>query len=241
MNTCTWPKAPGGGFYTTVRRVLSRGAGLVLDLLYPRACAGCGTVGGGVWCAACDARVARLAPAHQRKPLTLNAPWEHIGLVVASGARYEPPLAEAIHTFKYDGTPALAGPLVPLLLDAWRGMGRQADALVPVPLHARRRRERGYNQSELLARRLGTLCGVPVEPRLLARVRYTEQQALLKGSQRRQNVQGAFVAAPAVRGRRVILVDDVFTTGSTLVECAMALLDAGAAGVCAFTLARAGE
>ncbi len=160
-------------------------------------------------------------------------------MIVASGARYESPLREAIHAMKYDGVPALADKLAPLLAEAWRELRPQSDVLVPVPLHTRRQRERGYNQSELLARRLSAQCGVAVRTDLLRRVRHTEQQALLKGDARRHNVRGAFAAGAEVQGRRVALVDDVFTTGSTLAECARTLLSAGASGVCALTVARA--
>jgi ComF family protein len=194
-----------------------------------------------VWCQACDARVARLAPAQQQKSLALDAPWQATSLIVVSAARYETPLLDAIHALKYDGTPALAEPFSPMLFDAWCSAHVGADVIVPVPLHARRQRERGYNQSELLARRLSILCGVPMQPGLLRRVRYTEQQARLKGHERRRNVHGAFVARAGVQGKRIALIDDVFTTGSTLVECASAILGAGAAGVCALTLARAGD
>ena len=227
--------------FSTIRWFLSCCASFVLNLLYPPACAGCGAVGQGVWCATCNARVSRLTASGRRKALALDAPWQARSLTVISGVRYESPLREAIHAFKYDGTPDLAAPLSPLLLDAWRDAAMSADVLIPVPLHARRKRERGYNQSELLARALSAACHVPVEAHLLRRVRYTDQQALLKGAARKQNVQGAFLAGAAVNGKQIVLVDDVFTTGATLTECATALLNAGAASVCAITLARAGD
>jgi ComF family protein len=239
MNTQTQLKALDGRLLSTIRWSVSRCVAFVLDLLYPLACAGCGKVGEGVWCAACDARVPRLAPPEQLKSIPLDAPWQTRSLQVASGARYADPLREAIHAFKYEGTPALAAPLASLMLEAWRSAVWQADVLVPVPLHTRRRRERGYNQSELLALQLSAACGVPVDARLLARVRYTNQQALLKGAARKQNVQGAFACGPGANGKLIVLVDDVFTSGSTLLACAGALLSAGAAGVRAVTLARA--
>ncbi len=239
MNTHTWATALGSGLATRVRWSVSRCASSVLDLLYPLTCVGCGVTGWGVWCPECDARVARLAPEQRCRSLAMDAAWENSMLVVASGAHYEPPLREAIHALKYDGTPDLAGPLTPLLLDAWQSMSQTIGILVPVPLHARRLRERGYNQSELLSRRLSARCGIPVEAGLLRRVRYTRQQAQLPGSERKHNVQGAFAAAPEAQNKHIALVDDVFTSGSTLVECAKALLSAGAASVCALTLARA--
>jgi ComF family protein len=211
----------------------------VLDLLYPLACAGCGKVGEGVWCAACDARVPRLMPHEQSRLIPLDTPWQSHSLRIVSGARYGAPLREAIHAFKYDGTPGLAEPLAPLLVDAWRSAALAADVIVPVPLHPRRRRERGYNQSELLARALSTACGVPVDANLLRRVRYTDQQALLKGAARKQNVQGAFAAEARANDKLIVMVDDVFTSGATLAACASVLRSAGAADVSALTLARA--
>jgi ComF family protein len=183
--------------------------------------------------------VPRLNQSAQQKLLPLDPPWQGYPLRVVSGARYGTPLREAIHAFKYDGTPGLAAPLAPLLVDAWRNAALNADIIVPVPLHARRRRERGYNQSELLARGLGEACGVPVDTHLLTRERYTDQQALLKGAERRQNVQGAFAADARANGKLIVLVDDVLTSGATLTECANVLLNVGAASVSAVTLARA--
>ncbi len=111
---------------------------------------------------------------------------------------------------------------------------------MPVPLHPSRMRERGFNQSELLARDLSVSLNAPIQPKALARKRPTQQQAHLTASERKVNVRGAFTADPGfVQGARVIVVDDVLTTGATLCECADALLHAGAQNVIALTLARA--
>jgi ComF family protein len=137
----------------------------------------------------------------------------------------------------------LAKPLAAFVASA---LGEHADIwrdgiLVPVPLHARRRRERGFNQAEALASELGRLIGRPVEKRALRRVADIPPQTTMGKDDRRRNVRGAFrVARPErVRGRIVVLVDDVFTTGSTLGECARELRRAGAADVRALTVARA--
>jgi ComF family protein len=212
----------------------------VLDLLYPVRCGGCSKVGKGVWCESCDAAVQRLYPPLQTRPLALHTPWEAVTIDVTSAARYAEPLRDGIHTFKYDGTPDLAGSLGQLMAEAWVNGGLQADVLVPVPLHPRRRRERGYNQSELLAKKIGALVGVTVDMAIIRRVRYTDQQAMLARDERRNNVHGAFKAEPArSNGKHIMLVDDVFTTGATLSECAATLLGAGAWRVSAMTLARA--
>lgn len=156
-----------------------------------------------------------------------------------SAARFAGPLREAIHAFKYTGTPQLSPALARLMVDAVRAAGVTPDAVVPVPLHAKRQRERGYNQSELLARQIAASLRLPHQPRLLARVRHTEQQATLKGPDaRRANVSHAFQVLEAPPGH-VLLVDDVLTTGATMMECASALMRAGARDVTALTLARA--
>lgn len=143
----------------------------------------------------------------------------------------------AVHLLKYQGWWRLGESLALAMrrLEPLAG----ADVLVPVPLGAARRRQRGYNQSAELARPLGALVGVPVAEAALARVRETATQTRLAPDARRANLAGAFRAGAGVRGRRVVLVDDVFTTGATLQEAAAALLAAGALRVEAVTFARA--
>ena len=159
-----------------------------------------------------------------------------------SAARYEVVLREALHAFKFRGRPALAAPLAELLIEAAEG-GLPAGApalLVPVPLHPRRERERGFNQASLLARRVGRAWRVPVRADVLARAVATQSQTELDASARRANVRGAFrLRRPEViAGRHVLLVDDILTTGATLSECARCLRDGGAATVGALTVAR---
>ncbi len=115
------------------------------------------------------------------------------------------------------------------------------DLLIPVPLHSTRRRERGFNQSQLLAKQLEKLTKVPLASNGLKRIKPTPSQTRLKKRQRRQNIAGAFACPDAelVRGKRVMLVDDVYTTGSTLNECARVLMEAGAESVECLAYARA--
>jgi ComF family protein len=148
-------------------------------------------------------------------------------------------LRELIHLLKYSKMRPLAKPLGGLLL---RTMPRDEafDSIVPVPLHWRREWERGFNQSEVLALELSRTTGLPVH-RSLRRVKSTAAQAGLSNSGRRRNVAQAFLCrrADAVKGKRILLVDDVMTTGSTATACARALKSAGAARVSLLTVARA--
>lgn len=143
----------------------------------------------------------------------------------------------AVHLLKYEGWWRLGESLAPVMtrLEPLR----EADALVPVPLGAARQRRRGYNQSTALAEPLGALVGVRVSESALARRRETTTQTRLTPDARRANLAGAFQAGAGVRGRRLVLVDDVFTTGATLAEAGAALLAAGARSVGAVTFARA--
>ena len=144
---------------------------------------------------------------------------------------YEGPLRELIHLLKYDGMKPLARPLGELLSRALP-LDEQFDAIVPAPLHWRRRFERGFNQSWLLARELARRRGLPVV-NALRRVRATRSQTGLSNARRRENVGGAFRRRRGrpVNGLRLLLVDDVMTTGATAAACAMALRRAGAVEV----------
>ncbi len=156
-------------------------------------------------------------------------------------APYEGPVREAVHRFKYRGMQPLARPLAKLMADAAlrETAFALADALVPVPLHPRRERERGYNQSVLLACALGESLQVPVLDRALVKIRQTPSQTGLSGQKRRQNLQQSFaVAAPdLVKGKIIIIVDDVFTTGSTVSILSHLLRQAGATSVLVLTFA----
>jgi len=149
---------------------------------------------------------------------------------------YEDELRQLVHIFKYGRVQTLARPLGRFLQVA---LPREQtyDVIVPMPLHWRKRWQRGFNQSELLAREVGRLRNVPVR-RLVKRTKATKVQAGLTTAQRRDNVARAFRAKGAVEGRKVLLVDDVMTTGATASACATALKRAGARSVTLLTLAR---
>ena len=151
---------------------------------------------------------------------------------------YEGPLREFIHLFKYGGVKTLAGPLSQLLLQVLP-LEERFDMVMAMPMHWRKRWLRGFNQAELLAKPVARRIGVPLCQNL-RRKRYTRAQASLSETQRRQNPVNTFaVCKPEqIRGKRVLLIDDVFTTGATLRAAAGALKEAGAGHVSVLTLAR---
>jgi ComF family protein len=154
---------------------------------------------------------------------------------------YEGPIRELIHTFKYNRLTHLRKPLALLALaEAGDVMNHAPQLIVPVPLHRSRLRERGFNQAVLIGQTLSRRLSLPMQPDALARTRQTEPQIELSAAERRQNVKGAFsVRKPdLVAGKRILLVDDVMTTGSTMDECARELKKAGAGMVLAVTVAR---
>jgi ComF family protein len=161
-----------------------------------------------------------------------------------SCAAYGGPLKDVILLFKYRRYAPLAVPLARFAEDALGGeaaLWDGADGLVPVPLHRARRRERGFNQSRLLARELGRRRGIAVLRGALVKIRQAPPQAGLRAADREKNVVGAYAVKrrEKVRGRVLVLVDDVATTGATLRECARVLVEAGAKEVRAVTLAQA--
>lgn len=210
------------------------GAWLV-DLLAPPTCAGCDARlrRRAVFCGACASAIERADP----RPAMEGA------LGITAFAIFGGPIAGALRRLKYAGRAELAGPLGDLLRRAARDRELAADVVVPVPLHPARLAERGYNQAALLGAEVARELGAPMEARALRRVRHTPQQARLDRGARLSNVEGAFCARwpERVRGRRVLLVDDVSTTGATLAACAEALREAGAAHVAAIVVARAGS
>jgi len=156
---------------------------------------------------------------------------------------FEGPVRDLVHRFKYGNKVQHVRPLG--LLTARRiGVFAEAfggDLIIPVPLHVKRLRQRGFNQAVLLGDLLAIKWRIPMVRDNLCRTRWTEPQITLSAAERRDNVRGAFALRDAggVRDRRIILVDDVYTTGSTVAECAGTLKRGGAAAVLVVTVARA--
>lgn len=251
---------PGFALRTAVARAgealrfACEGAG---SLLYPPRCEICAAQIG--WeeylCETCGGKARRIEPPFCQ---TCSAPFDgdittefscanchdrHFHFTHAvSCFRSRGVVRELIHRFKYDGEFHLRHPLAGWLAETMgdeRIARQRVDLLVPVPLHARRMREREFNQAEVLARLLTARTGVVTE-NCLERVRYTTTQTRFDRAERMENLRNAFGMRKTanVRGRHLVLVDDVLTTGSTLDECARVLLRAGAASVRAITVAR---
>ena len=218
-----------------------------LDLIYPPKCAICGT--SGVFL--CERCIATLPPTDGRRCdrcwLPLRGPdchacAEHPGLLahLRSAYRYEGGVRHAVHAFKFGGQSSLAPDLGRLLAEAYEQHRLEADVIVPVPLTGSRRRIRGYNQALLVATELSKHTGVPVLEALRRKGHSATQAGSTSAEERRRNVEGVFTPAKgqSVNGARVLLIDDVATTGATLNACAAVLLDGGAASVSGLTLAR---
>jgi ComF family protein len=221
---------------------------VLLDLLYPPFCVGCGRTGI-MYCPACRGTLSNIRPPlcpRCGRPQETSCFCRQCAASppsidgIRSVAFFEGALRSAIHQFKYSYVRDLAEPLSEMLVSYWQEAPLPGDVIVPVPLHARRARERGYNQAMLLAQRLGSALQIPVRSECLRRNRYTVAQTRLNAQERSRNVEGAFTCVgPDVRGRRVLLIDDVCTTGATLEACSRALGEGGAKSVWALTVARA--
>ena len=230
----------------------------LIDLFFPPHCVACHSLG--VWlCANCLNEVETISPpVCQRCGLPSEDPQTLDGASaicvhcqtrpleldrLRAYAFHAGPLRQAIHQFKYNDLRSLAGPLGQLMCKGWASLtptGLKIDAIVPVPLHSSRQRQRGYNQAALLAAEIGAQLQIPVLEDQLIRTRATAPQVDLSAEARRVNVRDAFrCTGHGLSGKHVMLIDDVCTTGSTLESACAALHEAGAQSVWAYTLARA--
>ena len=218
----------------------------VLDLAFPARCPGCGREGQPI-CGRCapalDARLDLPAGVPVGLPSTVPAPLLQLEWCAPFGGL----VRRALHELKYAGETRLAVPLGEAVARRWRRVAAGGDVLVPVPVHGDRARRRGFDQAELIARATGRALGLPCAP-ILERTRATTAQFDLDRRARASNVRGAFALRPRgglanaraspLAGRWIVLIDDVVTTGATLSACAEPLLEAGAIGVSAVTVAR---
>ena len=227
-------------------RVINR----LLDAIFPPRCAGCARLGAHFcdrcvtdvrpvkppWCASCGATLRAGSGEH----VCVDCRADRLPLdAVRSAGLLEGPLRRAVHRLKYRGQTGAARALAGLLPAAvgLAGPLPPDTVVVPVPLHAARKRERGFNQAEALAAPLAAALRLRLEPAVL-RVRETASQVGLSRGARRANLRDAFAANESLAGAAVLLVDDVVTTGSTLGSAAAACRTRGARAVYAVTLAR---
>jgi ComF family protein len=247
-----------------VRRALARVArwgraamGVVLDTALPPLCASCRgpLADAGGLCPTCWSRISFIAPPYCER-LGIPFAYDPGAGVVSVEAIADPPAYERaraavrfddvardlVHRLKYGDRLDLAATMGAWMARAGTDVTRDADALVPVPLHWRRLWARRFNQAALLANAVADACGVPVLAAALKRARATPQQVGLSRNERAVNVQGAFEVTAdgkaAIRGKRVVVVDDVLTSGATIDSCARALLRAGAGHVDVLVFAR---
>lgn len=213
----------------------------LLDLALPAVCPGCGREGAPI-CPACrpalEVRLERAAGVPIGLPAELPAPLVQLEWA----APFAGTVRAALHALKYAGERRLAGPLGEATAERWRRAGAGGDLVIPVPVHAERARQRGYDQAALLADVVGDRLRLPTAM-ILERHRRTIAQFDLDRAHRGTNVSGAFrlrsgTATEAVGGRWAILIDDVTTTGATLAACAEVLMAAGALAVSGLTVAR---
>lgn len=231
----------------------------LLDLLFPPRCVSCGA-SGAVLCAQCLASMRAPEPplCHRcGRSLAASPPAQsarlcpfcesggeipHLDGLRAAGV-YEGAVRQAILALKFRGQRRVARPLANLLAACYAREALSADLIVPIPLHSSRRRERGYDQARLIAQPLAAQLHIPVRTDLLVRQRATRAQMTLSRSERLTNVAGAFAltspaASSVLAGKRVLLVDDVTTTGSTLDAAARALRGANPAAIWGLAVAR---
>jgi ComF family protein len=220
---------------------------VALDLLFPRWCIGCGREGEYI-CDVCRRNLPMITPplcpvcGHPQSEGNVCRDCREM-LMQIDGIRspfiFDGIIRRAIHELKYRNLRGLAPLMAGMLYDYLVVNPLPADVLVPVPLHRNRQRDRGYNQSALLAVELGRRCGLPVAANGLIRHRYALPQARSTGlSERRKNVAGAFSCPDnRFKDKRVLLIDDVSTSGATLNACAGALKAAGAAQVWGLVMA----
>src|ERR1700704_3724465 len=252
MEASRIPARRRGRIAAALRASLAR----VLDVALPQLCATCREpVDGAGLCPACWSKLSFIAPPYCER---LGTPFPFDsgpGLLsreaiadppaydrARAAVRYDDISSKLVHALKYGDRLDLAPTMGRWMANAGRALLAEADAMVPVPLHWRRQWARRFNQSALLAEVMSKETGKPVAHGVLKRVKATPQQVGLDKSGRAQNVQGAF-RVPAegkagVAGRRLVLVDDVLTSGATSDACARALLRGGAAAVDVLVFAR---
>ncbi len=232
--------------FATLSRLSSPYIDAVLNFIYPPACVVCESQPDPekkLICENCWQKLPRLQPEDELSthPIAMNE--NATSVLLALGVwEFSGKMQTVIHEMKFHGKKSLSRWLGDEMAQAASRHPQFAcaDALIPVPLHKIKFRERGYNQSLLLAQCVSKQLHIPILDRVLRRVRYTKSQATLNAIEREKNMQGAFgvFSKHLIHDKRIIVVDDVFTTGATLKACARTLLNSGAAAVLSLTAAK---
>lgn len=215
--------------------LLYKGFCEAIDWVYPPVCAACGEPGYHL-CPKCQAKIQFLidkklpnSPDNHQQMVKNNYMNDLSDAVLRSMAVYDGVIRDAIHMMKYANNHGVSHLFSSWLAAMVKNEAWLVDLVIPVPLSIKRVKERGYNQSALIARPVSILLGVPYSAYGLKRIRNTQSQVGLSAAERRANVADAFEGVPEIiSGKRVLLIDDVTTTGSTLEACAKALKKAGA-------------
>lgn len=218
----------------------------ILDFLFPRRCVSCGKIGK-YFCSNCYKKIEfigrQICPVCAKPSIDgfthprCRTSWGLDGM--SATCHYKGPMKDAIHLLKYRFVSDLVDSLTDIFIKDYPKDLYRFDYLIPVPLHKKRERQRGFNQSLLLAKSLAKKLNIPVSTNVLARNRYTVPQVDLKGKDRHNNLEKAFscISDDHIRGKSIGLVDDVATTRTTLMECAKELKKQGAKSVFGLVLA----
>ncbi len=220
----------------------------MLDFVFPPTCIQCKQVGA-ILCAECCQKFPRVPqPVCEKCGRPLRASNNQCKLCrerplqlqhIHAPLLFVEPITSIIHKFKYNGYFALAKPLAQIMLESWPVNQQSYGIIIPIPLHPRRLKKRGFNQSAQLAQYLGQNLQLPVNTTALKRTRHTTPQVGLSAVERLANVKDAFEAqASQVTGQHIYLIDDVYTTGSTMSAAAQALFAVGAVTVSGYCVAQ---
>jgi len=212
----------------------------ILDYVYPPECCGCGKKGFRL-CPECSGKIIVNKPIISTLSQPVNDLKENNSneIIIASTTTYEGTIRHSIHKLKYQKDIALAEKLSRLMITTLGQLSWKIDLIVPVPLNSKKYNIRGYNQSALLAFPIALSQNIKYAPKAIKRVKNTQSQIMLDSKNRFANMKDAFQADKNIVQRKsILLIDDVATTGATLLSCKKSLLDSGAKDVFGFTLAK---
>ena len=212
----------------------------VLDFIFPPVCAFCGKVGEGNLCQKCRKAITNSSIFANQLDFYSNQSYfidEHFYLF-----SYEEPIREKILQYKFEDKAYLANCIYEFFMNNEKiyGFLKKYDIIIPVPISLARRRERGYNQSEIIARKISKMVGIPIETQVLKKEKHNQPQSSLNKKQRKENVKNVYKIQNELKIQRkeILLLDDIYTTGATANECAKMLKQAGGERIGILTIAK---